>query len=90
MADQLASILQLWQRGSLILDEVDLLLHPLRSELNFPVGQKEPLDLAPDRWDCAIHLLDAIFYSSTPKLHEVAQMQHSPSRCPPSHLSSGL
>jgi hypothetical protein len=36
MADQLASILQLWQRGSLILDEVDLLLHPLRSELNYP------------------------------------------------------
>ena len=25
--------------------QVDLLLHPLRSELNWPLGQKAPLDL---------------------------------------------
>ena len=31
--------------GVLILDEVDLLLHPLKSELNWPVGEKAPLDV---------------------------------------------
>tara|TARA_B100000780_G_scaffold64561_1_gene42270 strand:- start:41 stop:904 length:864 start_codon:yes stop_codon:yes gene_type:complete len=46
------------------MDEVDLLLHPLKSELNFPIGQKLPLDFSPERWLCAIHALDAIFYHS--------------------------
>jgi hypothetical protein len=32
------------------MDEVDVLLHPLRSELNFPIGHKFPIDLAPFRW----------------------------------------
>ena len=41
MADQLANILQLWKKGDLILDEVDLLLHPLKSELNFPILDKQ-------------------------------------------------
>ena len=40
MADQLAHILTMWKKGNLILDEVDLLLHPLRSELNFPILEK--------------------------------------------------
>lgn len=40
MADQLAHILTMWKQGNLILDEVDLLLHPLRSELNFPILEK--------------------------------------------------
>jgi len=63
MADSLASILQLWKGGCLILDEVDLLLHPLRSELNFPIMERQPLDLSPDRWELAIHALDAIFFA---------------------------
>ena len=50
-------------RGILLLDEVDLLLHPLTSELNFPIGDKKPLDQR--RWDCPIHLFDALFYSQT-------------------------
>ncbi|CAE7036556.1 unnamed protein product [Symbiodinium sp. CCMP2592] len=37
--------------------EVDLLLHPLMSELNFPVGAREPLDLSPERWELPMHLL---------------------------------
>ena len=40
-ADVLRDVLQLWgpdQRGVLLLDEVDMLLHPLKSELNFPIG----------------------------------------------------
>lgn len=39
--------------------QVDLLLHPLRSELNFPIGQKFPLDLRsvyclPSFWPAAV------------------------------------
>jgi hypothetical protein len=32
------SCLQLFKAGVLIMDEVDLILHPLKSELNFPIG----------------------------------------------------
>lgn len=28
-----------------MLDEVDLILHPLKSELNWPMGARVPLDL---------------------------------------------
>ena len=34
----------LFQKGVLVLDEVDLLLHPLKSELNWPLGLKQELD----------------------------------------------
>jgi hypothetical protein len=43
---------------------VDLLLHPLKSELNFPVGDKDKLDGSPYRWDFAVHLLDSVFEAS--------------------------
>ena len=33
-------VLDYFQRGVLVLDEVDLVLHPLRSELNWPLGGK--------------------------------------------------
>ena len=39
------SVLTLFRDGVLLLDEVDLLLHPLKSELNWPLGPKEALDL---------------------------------------------
>merc|ERR1719398_466768 len=58
----IAQVLGLFRNGCLIMDEVDLLLHPLKSELNFPIGEKHPLDLSPERWTCAIHTLDAVFY----------------------------
>ena len=60
-ADCLSDIIQNWGRakgGIALLDEVDLLLHPLKSELNFPVGSKETLSLAPTRWLLPAHLLD--------------------------------
>ena len=53
----------------MLLDEVDLILHPLKSELNWPIGEKEPIDFAKCklgvglRWDVQWHLLDAIFYA---------------------------
>lgn len=67
IADELKQVIQLWgakQRGIAIIDEVDLVLHPLRSELNFPIGEKSALDLSPRRWQLVMHLLDGIFYSS--------------------------
>lgn len=50
-----------------IMDEVDIILHPLKSELNWPLGAKEPLDFTRSRagnglrWALPSHLLDAIF-----------------------------
>ena len=63
-AKELHRTLQLFQSSILIMDEVDLILHPLKSELNFPIGAKLDLDFAPHRWKLPIHLLDAIFYAS--------------------------
>lgn len=46
--------------GVVLLDEVDLLLNPMLSELNFPIGPKRPLELSPDRWRLPLHIIDAI------------------------------
>ena len=43
-------------QGVIIMDEVDVLLHPLRSELNFPIGMKTAIDLSGYRWDLPIHV----------------------------------
>jgi len=55
----------------MLLDEVDLILHPLKSELNFPIGAKFDLDGAErgERWSLPIHLIDAIFYAEERKLY---------------------
>jgi len=69
-----AEILKLFNTGCLLLDEVDLLLHPLKSELNWPIGQKDPIDFSRTklgmglRWDIQWHVLDAIFYYSKRKM----------------------
>jgi len=60
---ELARVLSLFRDGVLIMDEVDLILHPLKSELNFPIGPKLDLDFNPLRWKLPIHLLDAVFYA---------------------------
>nr|CCA25882.1 hypothetical protein ALNC14_120260 [Albugo laibachii Nc14] len=60
MADGLLPILHLWKSSVLIMDEVDVLLHPLRSELNFPLGDTYPIDLAPIRWEFPVFLLDCV------------------------------
>jgi len=61
MADAMIPIFDMWKQGVLIMDEVDVLLHPLRSELNFPIGLKDPIDMSGFRWDLPIHLLSAFF-----------------------------
>lgn len=44
-------------------------MHPLKSELNFPIGRKEPLDLTQNRmgrglrWELPHALLDAVFFA---------------------------
>ena len=67
-------ILKLFRSGVLLLDEVDLILHPLKSELNWPIGLKDPIDYSRSqlgiglRWDIQWHLLDAVFYHTHRKM----------------------
>ena len=44
-----------------MIDEVDLVLHPLKSELNFPTGPKSLIHHAPERWRLPLHILDGFF-----------------------------
>ena len=69
-------ILLILKDGVALVDEVDMVLHPLRSELNFPIGSKHELQLAraPEeeellrreeddaryRWMLPMHMLDAV------------------------------
>jgi len=59
----LVEVIKLFKSSILVMDEVDLILHPLKSELNFPIGAKHALDVSPERWQCAIHCCDAVFYN---------------------------
>ncbi|RHY32657.1 hypothetical protein DYB32_002374 [Aphanomyces invadans] len=77
MADELHRILRLWQKGILIMDEVDVLLHPLRSELNFPIGNKFPIDLAANRWELPLFLLDTIFSNANAALNDALTYGYS-------------
>merc|ERR1711871_181469 len=69
---ELSKILSLFKEGIMLLDEVDLILHPLKSELNFPIGDKFDLDGSEEgeRWSLPIHIMDAIFYAQTGKFNE--------------------
>eukprot|EP00937_MAST-01D_sp_MAST-1D-sp2_P005839 g5839.t1 len=60
MADALVPVMRMWRHGVLIMDEVDVLLHPLKSELNFPIGHRDKIDLFGYRWELPIFILDAI------------------------------
>ena len=55
------SIASMLADSSLLLDECDVLLHPLRSELNFPVGQKEELAHREWRVGIAISAIHSFF-----------------------------
>ena len=65
---ELGRTLQLFQESILIMDEVDLILHPLKSELNFPIGPKQELDASPRRWLLPIHIIDSIFFIERGKM----------------------
>ncbi|CAK9037999.1 unnamed protein product [Durusdinium trenchii] len=69
------AILSLFHGGVMLLDEVDLLLDPLRSELNWPLGRRYPLDMTGPgrnlthrfgfRYTLPFDLLDAVFAAAT-------------------------
>jgi hypothetical protein len=70
-ADQIKGILKLFRgnfeingvamkQGAAIIDEFDSVLHPLRSELNFPIKEKKELDLGSKRWQIQISLVETI------------------------------
>ncbi|CAJ1330598.1 unnamed protein product [Effrenium voratum] len=62
MAGFIGDVLGMLRKNSCaLIDEVDLVLHPLKSELNFPIGNFEMYDLGCERWNLAVHLLDALF-----------------------------
>lgn len=67
-------VLRLWKQGTLIVDEVDIVLHPLKSELNYPMGSKQPLDFTTNkigkgmRWEVPYYLFDAIFHCTEGKM----------------------
>jgi hypothetical protein len=67
---ELRSILATFRESILLLDEVDLVLHPLKSELNFPIGEKFALEGSDhgERWNLPMHLIDAIFYDQTKRI----------------------
>jgi len=67
-AENIVKIIRLFREGALIMDEVDLILHPLKSELNFPIGPRVDLDAQQDRWNLAVHIIDAVFYTSRGKM----------------------
>ena len=57
-ASKARHILDMWREsGYLILDEIDVLTHPLKSELNFPIGHITPIDMFHDRWNLPLLLL---------------------------------
>ena len=69
VADGVCRILDLLHDcGVLIMDEVDVILNPLRSELNFPIGA--PALMAGYRWDLPIYLIDAVFFLQYQRLCE--------------------
>ena len=78
-AEVLAQVLGLFRRSVALLDEVDVLLHPLRSELNWPQGERHPIHFAPMRWQLPFHLLDGALYPScgvcTATWHESPEAQ---------------
>ena len=73
-------IFEIFRTSIEIMDEVDVILHPLKSELNWPLGAKEPLDFTRSRsgnglrWGIPSHLLDAIFSCcGMPVLADIAE-----------------
>ena len=67
-AARCVEVLGLFRSAVLLVDEVDLVLHPLKSELNWPLGDKVPLDMTEGRspglrWQLPWFLLDGLLGS---------------------------
>jgi hypothetical protein len=90
------SIFDLMRSSVEIMDEVDIILHPLKSELNWPLGAKEPLDFTKSRsgnglrWSIPSHLLDAIFSCcGMPILADIAESKKA-SKSHPHYIGSNV
>ena len=69
-AEALRQILNLWSsdnNGLVLCDEVDLIVQPLKSELNFPLNRKFPLFLSPERWLMPIWILSGLLACCSPE-----------------------
>ena len=73
LALALNKTLALFARGAAIMDEVDMLLHPLRQELNFPIGDRNLIDFLNKgyRYRLPMFLIDAICYAQHGELSMV-------------------
>ncbi len=90
VASCLGKVLHKWRSGVLILDEVDLILNPLTSELNFPVGVKRQLLPSPERWQIPLHFFDAFFYHSSGHLTVAALLDNHEAQSLLSEFSKAL
>ena len=70
--EEASRLFQFLRKSILIMDEVDTVLHPLKSELNFPVGKKLSLELSPMRWNFPLFLIDT-FLRSDLYIHSLGQ-----------------
>ena len=66
--DELQQCLAAWNQGLLIMDEADVIFHPLKSELNFPVGHVLDVALTKPRIRGTTHLLAAMLDGACPAL----------------------
>ncbi|CAK9023700.1 unnamed protein product [Durusdinium trenchii] len=74
---EMGKVLQMLRKQSVcMLDEVDLILHPLKSELNFPTGPKSLIHHAPERWRLPLHVLDG-FFAAEDAARTPAQLKES-------------
>ena len=71
-ADRAVRLLQIWRGAVAVIDEVDIVLHPLKSELNWPLGDRYPLDFAPIRWEMPWFLLDGFLTAAATASGSVA------------------
>ena len=87
--DTCITIFRIFQSAVVMIDEVDMILHPLKSELHWPIGNKVPLDFTSSpnpgdqglRWRLPLHLLDAVFYCTGNVGPAVTSLQVHPPTC---------
>ena len=58
-ATALQKIFVRWTNGCFLIDEIDTVMNPLRSELNFPIGAEKLIDIGCARWRLPMALLSA-------------------------------
>ena len=89
-------VLGLFRQGVVVMDEVDWVLHPLKSELNFPVGEKVLLDMTNqgERWRLPMTLIDALLFAEEriKQLREghSTEQRQTPISLPAGYLRNGL